>query len=216
MGSPVGALIWHVWGWTVGIFRGEREGAEEWIAAAAGREAGGLGSIVVSRRYYLPYTRCLCRLADSVDSRLKSRTFVCTLLSFSLARGSASSNCRERRTGRRGAKPAIAADRSLHLSKLHGAPSSGTDELIVYHNSWFHRWLITEEIGASEASLGGREVMASAKTIGRWVKPWVILLAFLIDGYYRDCVIYRWSFRGMFFQLLRRNYSIVNDRNVCR
>lgn len=23
------------------------------------------------------YTRCLCRLADSVDSRLKSRTFVC-------------------------------------------------------------------------------------------------------------------------------------------
>lgn len=112
----------------------DREKEQERIAAVAGRKAGGLGSIVASRRYYLLYTRCLCRLADSVDSRLKSRTLVCTLLSFSLARGSAGSNCRERRTDRRGAKPAIAADRSLHLSKLHGAPSSGTDELIVYHN----------------------------------------------------------------------------------
>lgn len=83
---------------------------------------------------------------------------MCTLLSFSPARGArpaviAANDDDVRADG--GAKPAIAAvDRSLHLSKLHGAPSSGTDELIVYHNSWFHRWLITEEIGSSEASLG--------------------------------------------------------------
>jgi len=42
-------------------------------AKTRGGRIGGLGSIVASRRYYLPYTRCLCRLAGSVDSRLKSR-----------------------------------------------------------------------------------------------------------------------------------------------
>jgi len=45
-----------------------------WMSAKTrGGRIGGLGSIVASRRYYLPYTRCLCRLAGSVDSRLKSR-----------------------------------------------------------------------------------------------------------------------------------------------
>lgn len=138
MGSPVGALIRCVCGGrTVGIFRAQRK-------RGRGRESGrrgegvasGLGSIVASRRYYLLYTRCLCRRADTVDSRLKSRIFVLAPLSrlallplsislslppFFPSVGAHRGNCRERRTERQRAGPAIATDRSLHLSKLHAA-----------------------------------------------------------------------------------------------
>lgn len=124
----------------MGIFRGERERAERESVRRQrrGGRISSLGSIVAPRRYYLLYTRCLCRRADSVDSRLKSRILVCALLFLSFSRGARSPviAANDVRTYRRGgAVPAIAADRSLHLSELRGAPSSGTDELIVYHNS---------------------------------------------------------------------------------
>lgn len=97
MGSPVGALIRRVWGWTVGIFRGERgiEGKRKRkrirAAATGEREGqGGLGSIVVSWRYYLPVhamplsARRQCWLAFKVS-------YICvrarSSLSLSLWRG---------------------------------------------------------------------------------------------------------------------------------
>lgn len=68
----------------MGIFRAESE-KERGESERRGEGTGGLGSIVASRRYYLLYTRCLCRRADSVDSRLKSRTFVRAPLSLPLS-----------------------------------------------------------------------------------------------------------------------------------
>lgn len=150
MGSPVGALIRREAGlWEYFVHReGERE-SSGW----RGEGMGSLGSIVASRRSYLLYTRCLCRLADSVDSRLKSRTFVRAprSLSFSLPpplflplrRGSAVIAANVVRIGEKPSRRSPRTGLSIYRScaaHLHPEPMNSLSTITLRF-----RWLITEE-----------------------------------------------------------------------